>query len=213
MILCFVTVVAVAVALDSLIKATVESVGPKMTRTEFTLDEVDIRLLSGYGKLSGLLIGNPEGYSSDFAIKIDEALLDLHPGTLWNDKLVVESIQVISPEIIFEGGATNNNLREIVRNIEEFVGSPDEREQLDRRLQVNHFLLSEAKVHLRLPLFGKRNLTLTAPEIELHNLGTGPDGITSAELTEMIIGRISEEVSGMMTSALRELGRSPENLQ
>lgn len=212
-ILCFVTVVAVAVALDSLIKATVESVGPKMTRTEFTLDEVDIRLLSGYGKLSGLLIGNPEGYSSDFAIKIDEALLDLHPGTLWNDKLVVESIQVISPEIIFEGGATNNNLREIVRNIEEFVGSPDEREQLDRRLQVNHFLLSEAKVHLRLPLFGKRNLTLTAPEIELHNLGTGPDGITSAELTEMIIGRISEEVSGMMTSALRELGRSPENLQ
>ena len=117
-ILFFATVVAVAVALDSLIKTTVESVGPKMTRTEFTLDEVDIRLLNGYGKLSGLLIGNPEGYSSDFAIKIDEALLDLHPGTLWDDKLVVESIRVVSPEIIFEGGATNNNLREIIKNIE-----------------------------------------------------------------------------------------------
>jgi len=203
----FLTVVTVALLLDSFIKSTVESVGPKMTRTAFTLDQVDIRLLQGSGRLTGLLIGNPTNYSSTFAMKMDEALLDIHAGTFLDEKLVVESIKIAGPEITFEGSRTENNLKAIALNIGEFVGTWEERERLDRKLQVNHFLLSDAKVHLRLELFGKREITLKAPTIELHDLGMGPEGITSAELSELVIQQISDTVGGMIVTALAELGR------
>ena len=202
-----VCLVVAVLMIDLLIKKTVESVGPKMTGTTFTLDRVTVRMLKGSGKLTGLTIGNPKGYTSDFALKIDEALLDVHPGTVFKEKLVVDSIQVVGPEISFEGGQSENNLKEIGRNIAEFIGSMEEREKLDRRLQVNHFLLEDARVHLRINFLGKRTITLSAPRIELHDLGKGPEGLTSAELTELIIGKINETVGAMVAGAMADFRR------
>lgn len=192
--LLFIGIVTLAFALDSIIKRTVESVGPKMTGTDFTIEEVDIRLLSGFSRLKQLEIANPDGYTEPYAMRLEEAVLDIHAGTFGSDKLVIEKISVIGPEISFEGSSKSNNLQRIGENIAAFVGSRAERNDLDRRLQVDHFLLSNAKVHIRLAFLGHRPIRIVLPTVELRDLGKNEDGITSAELTERIVKAISAEI-------------------
>jgi len=196
----------VAMSLDLIVKSGVETVGPQMTRTTFTLEDVEISPFDGTGSITGLLIGNPDGYTSDFAVKMDRALIQIRPSSMWSEKLIIDSILVAAPEIAFEGGTSANNLGTILQNIKAYTGEKD-RDRSNRKLQVNHFRLSGAKVHLKLSIFGNRIITLAAPDIELHDLGTGPDGVTSAELTDLVVKRISSAVGTMITSSLAEIGR------
>lgn len=189
----------VALTLEWVIKSGVESVGPRMTQTAVTLESMEISPFSGTGSINGLHLGNPEGYTTEFAIKLDRALLHIDPTSLWSDKVIVETFQMDAPEITFEGNRSENNLGKILENVADYVGELSEH-QFTGKLQVNHFRLSGGKVHLRLSMFGKQTITLSAPEIELRDLGTGPDGITSTELTQLIIKKISSKL-GMLTTA------------
>src|SRR5579864_2104169 len=80
--------------LDGAVKRGVETVGPKLTKVDVKLDGVHLSLLSGSGKLKGLVVGNPEGYKTPHAISVGTASLVLKPSTLFADKLVITSINV-----------------------------------------------------------------------------------------------------------------------
>src|SRR2546430_1182025 len=62
--------IAVHFFLDDAIKRGVETIGPKLAKVEIKLDAVHLSLLSGSGKLNGLVIGNPEGFNSPPAISV-----------------------------------------------------------------------------------------------------------------------------------------------
>ena len=64
---------AVHFFLDGAVKRGVESVGSKMAKVDVKLDGVHISLLSGSGKINGLVIGNQEGYKAPHAISVGTA--------------------------------------------------------------------------------------------------------------------------------------------
>ena len=75
-----VVVVAVIVALfhsGDVIKAAVEEMGPKLTKAEVKLDKADLSITSGEAALSGLLIGNPPGFTTPHAFKLDNISVKL----------------------------------------------------------------------------------------------------------------------------------------
>lgn len=201
--LILVAALIVLLALDRIVKSGIESMGPEMTRTTVTLESMEIRPWSGSGSIGGLRLGNPEGYNGDFAIKMERALLHISPTSLLSDKVVVETFQLDDPEIIVEGNYGENNLGTILQNVTDYVGELT-KNQFTGKLQVNHFRLSGGKVHLRLSMFGNQNITISAPEIELRDLGTGPDGITTAELTQLVIQKISSKLGILATAAIGE---------
>jgi len=86
-----VVVLAIHFFLDGAIKKGVETVGPKMTKVDVKLDAVHISLLSGAGKINGLVIGNPDGYKSPHAISVGTAALSLKPTSLLGDKVIIQS--------------------------------------------------------------------------------------------------------------------------
>src|SRR6266853_1661874 len=88
--------------LDSAIKRAVETIGPDLTKVQVKVDAVNLILLSGSGKISGLMIGNPEGYKSPSAIRAGEVSVAIQPASLLGDKIIVESINVQAPEGTFE---------------------------------------------------------------------------------------------------------------
>jgi hypothetical protein len=53
---------------------------------------------------------------------------------------------------------------------------------------------------------------LTLPPIELTGLGTGPDGITAAELTKKVISAIEQASVKAVSSNVGNLGNAAENL-
>src|SRR5215468_317578 len=108
--------------LDSAIKKGVETFGPQITKVSVKLDSVSLSLLSGSGKIKGLIVGNPEGFKSPSAIQVGNASLALQPGSVLGDKVIIKSIAVHAPEITFETDLKQNNLSKIVANLQATTG-------------------------------------------------------------------------------------------
>src|SRR5579871_6000224 len=94
-------VLAVGLFLDGAVKRGIETVGPMLTQVEVKLDSASISLLSGSGKLKGLLVGNPTGYKTPSAIQVGDATLAIQPGSIFSSKVIIHSINVQAPEITF----------------------------------------------------------------------------------------------------------------
>lgn len=214
--------------LDSAVKRGVETVGPKLTKTDVKLGGVNISLISGSGKLKGLVIGNPEGYKTAQAISVGNASLELKPGTVFSDKLVITSINVQSPEITFEGSikglGIKDNLQQILDNVNGSTSgskgtnvsvsgaTPKEEKKANKKLEVDDFQITGAKLDASINGMEGKTLTLTLPTIQLTNLGTGPDGITVAELTKKVIAAIKDAAEKEVASNAGNLTKGAENL-
>jgi uncharacterized protein involved in outer membrane biogenesis len=207
--------------LDSAVKKGVETVGPKLTKVDVKLDGVHISLLSGSGKLKGLVVGNPDPYKSPHSISVGTAALELKPSSLLADKLIIKSINVEAPEITFEGGLGGNNLKKLLANLNESTtgpggtnvpnATPKEQKKANKKLEVDEFKITGAKLTANITDLNK-TITIPLPTIELSHLGTGPDGITVAELTKKVIAAIETESLKAVSSSATDLGKAAENL-
>jgi len=222
--LVIVVALALHLFLDSAVKRGVETIGPKMTKVDVKLDGVHISLLGGEGSLKGLVVGNPAGYKTPHAISVGKAGLALKPGSLLGDKIIIKSINIESPEITLEGGLTDNNLKKIQANLNETTSgprgtniagaTPKEEKKASRKLEVDDFQITNAKLdaHVTLPGIGSKTLTLTLKPIHLQNLGTGPEGITAPELTKQVLDVIEKQALEAVTSEAGNLGNVVNSL-
>jgi hypothetical protein len=212
-VLVVIAVVVVILSLNTTIKRGVETVGPKLTKTSVNLDNVSLSLLSGSGQIHGLVVGNPEGFKSPHAISVGSATLALKPGSLLSDKVVINKIEVVAPEITFEGGLSGNNLSKLLDNVNQATGgggggtnapAPSE-EKAAKKLQVDDFAISGAKVHVNLTDLNKSGV-VSIPDIHLKDLGTGPEGITAGELTKRVLHEVERAAAKAAAGDLGKLG-------
>jgi hypothetical protein len=221
-VLIIVAALAVHFFLDSAVKRGIETVGPKMTKVDIKLDSVTLSLLSGSGKIKGLVVGNPEGYKTPHAINVGTASIALQPGSLLSDKLVIKSINLDAPEITFEGGLGGNNLSKILANVNESTSgpggtnvagaTPKEQKKASKKLEVDDFTITGAKLEANISELGGKTMTLPLPTIHLSNLGTGPEGITVTELTKQVISAIEKQSVETVTTESGNLGKAASNL-
>jgi len=201
--------------LDQIVKTGVEKVAPTITKTTVTLGGVHISVLTGSVGVKDLIVGNPEGYQTPQAISVGKAAVSVSPGSLLADKIVVRSIEVDSPEVTFEGSPFgDNNLKKIMANVNSGAaatdqsaahattpaGQPAKSSGAAKKLEVDKFSITNIKVHASV---GGKVFTLPIPDIQFTDLGTGPDGITAADLTKKVLQEIS-------TDTIKAVGENAE---
>jgi hypothetical protein len=183
-------------------------------------------LFTGSASVKGLVVGNPEGYQAPQAISIGLAEVGVNPFSVLSDKIVVRSVRVESPEITFEGGLGGDNLSKIMDNVNAVAkagGPPSANTNAiaraggkpGKKIEVDDFLITGAKVHGTLALFGGKNVTipfLTLPDIHLTNLGKGGDGLTPTDLTHAVLKAIITAAVKAVSDASLSLGKGGENL-
>jgi hypothetical protein len=195
--------------LGTAIKRGIETVGPKITKTDVKLNSVTLSLLSGSGKIKGFVLGNPQGFKTPAAISVGIANLSVEPRSLFDDKVVIRDITVEGPEITFETDLSAVNLKKILSNVEETAGGSDKASSSDtnqpaapkqseaggKKLEVDNFLIKNAKVHVSVnaPVIGQQTANVSIPEIRLINMGTNADGITAAELCKEVLKVVVEK--------------------
>src|SRR5712671_845570 len=91
-VLVLLAVLATHLFLDTAIKKGIETVGPKITKTDVRLNSVTLSLLSGSGKIKGFVLGNPQGFKTPAAISVGIANLTIEPRSLLDDKVVIHDI-------------------------------------------------------------------------------------------------------------------------
>jgi uncharacterized protein involved in outer membrane biogenesis len=220
-ILVVVAILGIRFFLDAAVKKGVETVGPMLTKVDVKLGSANISMLSGSGKLSGLVVGNPEGYKTPSAISVGSASLSLEPSSLFSDKIVIHSINVQAPEITFESDLKRSNLKKILANIEETTGgsgkdktpaSTQAEKKANKKLQVDEFVISGAKVQVSIAGLVGQTATVQIPEIRLSGLGTGPEGITVAELSKRVLKAVLDSSVQAAGPALADLGKNVSDL-
>lgn len=194
-------VLGIGYFLDSIVKKGVETVGPQVTKVDVKLAGVNLSVLSGSGTLKGFVLGNPPGYKSPHALSVGSTSVSVSPGSILSDKVVVKSIRIESPEINYEGDVLTDNLRAILDNITASSGSasstnttPADDSGPGKKFQVDEFIITGAKVNVLLKGIVKADEQVTLPDIHLKNLGQGPEGITSAELSKVALRELREAV-------------------
>jgi len=207
-----VTVIVVGFFLGDIVKAGMETVGPKVTQTSLTVGSVHVGILTGSAGVNNLALGNPDEYKTKApnAITLGKAAVSVAPFSVLSDKIVIKSIEVRNAEITFEGNPLGaNNLKKIQANVNAFTGGAEAKpadantpakQKPAKKLEVDDFLITGAKVHFN-------GVTLPLPPIHLTNLGTGPDGITPAALVKDVLDEITTATGKVVLESLNKLGK------
>jgi hypothetical protein len=225
-VLIVVAVIVVALCLDGIVKKGVEVVGPQITKVSVNVDAIHIGLFTGSASVKGLVVGNPDGYKEAQAISVGLAEVGVNPFSILTDKIVVRSVRVESPEITFEGGLGGNNLSKIMDNVNGVAkaGGPPAAntnvtattgQKPGKKIEVDDFLITGAKVHGTLVLFAGKQVTIpsvTLPDIHLTNLGKGSDGLTPTDLTHAVLKAIITATVKAVSDTTLSLGNGGENL-
>jgi uncharacterized protein involved in outer membrane biogenesis len=206
-----VAVVAVTLSLGSIMKKGVETVGPLLTKTEMKLDSASLSLLSGSGSLKGFFVGNPEGYKTPSAVQVGAVSLGVKPMSVFSDKVHVTHVRVAAPQITFEGSLGGNNLSKILENVQAATGAGAGRDKKDegasRKMQVDEFVIQGGKIQVSATVLGGKVLTLPLADIQLKDLGQGPEGITAAELTQRILSEVTANTLKAVQQGLSDVGK------
>lgn len=180
--------IAISFTIDSIVKSGIEEIGTEMTGTQVSVGSVSISPFSGSGTISGFRVANPEGYSQDNAVNIDNFSIKLEPFTLFSDEIIINQINITDASVYVEQKLPENNIREIMDHINSV---PDE-EASDARLIIERFVLDNGTASLYTEVGGERSARVEISRIELQDLGRASGQQTAAA----VIQQVAEEVAG-----------------
>lgn len=219
-VLAIVAAIIIGVYLGQIVKKAVNTYGPQLTQTTVNVDTVTLSLLTGSASLKGLVIGNPQGYKSPNAIAVGKVAVGVDPTSVFANKVVVRSIRLESPDINFEGGLSGNNLSKILANINSSSSQSGPvstnaatAPASQKKLEVDDILISGAKADVLITSPVQREVNVTLPDIHLTNLGTGPDGITGADLTRQVLNAIISKTLETVASQALNLDQNAATLK
>jgi hypothetical protein len=196
-----------------IIESAVNTYGPDLTKTEVRLDDVSVSLLSGTARLSGFLLGSPDGFDAPHVMQVGAITMSIDKGSLTEDMIVVDEIVIEQPEIVYERSGGRDNFTAILANIEQSLGleraaEPVE-EQSPRTMLVRRFAVKDGKVKLAMSLGKDMTISVPLPDIEMENIGgeKASPGEVSRELLSSIYKQISTpDVMGALNSGLKNIG-------
>jgi uncharacterized protein involved in outer membrane biogenesis len=196
-----------------IIKTAVNTYGPGITKTELRLDDVGISLFSGAVKLKGFLLGNPKGFTSPDALKVKSIYVNVDEKSLMKDPIVVDKIEIDSPEITYEKTSGTDNFMTIMENVKKSVASKEKSKEGEkgRNLLIKDFVLKDGKVNLVAAFLGGKSVGVTLPDIHLSNIGGRKDGVSPAKASEAILAALYEKITSSAVTAslnneLKKLG-------
>jgi hypothetical protein len=200
-----VLVVVVAViwllgSLDKIVEDQIEIIGTELTGVPVRVGSVGIEMKNGAGQISGLRIGNPDGYTAANAFDMRLLRLDIDLKSLGKQPLVLDELTIDSPVVNMEinqrGGS---NLKEILDNVSKNSQQADAKAETEDsgepiRIAIRRLLIKGVTFTESNPLEEREPRTGTLPVIEKTNVG-GSNGATPAELGSLIIGELGGQIA------------------
>ncbi|MDT8390251.1 MAG: hypothetical protein RRC34_07060 [Lentisphaeria bacterium] len=202
-----IAVVAVFAGLNSMIKAGVETIGPKVVKAPVTLGKVSLSPFSGNGEINDFIVGNPNGFTSDSSFELGTVKLDIELSSLMSDTVVINEITVDGPKITYERALKTSNLKTILDNVKAFAGGGDdtteepektpEKPTSDKPAKtfiIRKIALTNTSARVTTTLLKDASATLTIPDILLTDIGVEKGGATSAEVVQEILKQVLSSV-------------------
>ena len=204
--------IIVLLSLSFIIKNGIQHVGPIITGVPMSVKYVAFNPFEGAMTIKDLIVGNPQGYSSPYAVKLGHFHLDIGMKSLFSKKVLIERIEVKGVELNYETSLLlKNNIQEIQDNVNKLAGenqkqekAPENKDQKQEKapgqkpLQIDYLELRDITVWVIMKGTPAKAPLIVAP-IVMTQLGTGEDGITSVMV-------INDVLVSMITSVTKLIG-------
>lgn len=151
-------------SLDRIVKSKIESTTAELLETSVSVGEVSVSILDGSGTINNIVIQNPQSFSDNPAVKLQQVSLKLDLSTLLSDVIVVEEILIRKPELYFEQKMRGNNLQTLIDNMS--AGSSS-----GIRVVVDYLLVENGRVTLTTDIGGRKSAKAEFSQFEIEDIG------------------------------------------
>lgn len=190
--------------MGSIVKAGVTTFGPKLTQTKVELTGATISPLTGSGTLRGFTVGNPAGWSEANAFSLGKVHVDVEPFSIFGDHIVINEIIIDGPEFLYETRFVSSNIKDLLKNIEEFTGKDTAtKDGKPIKFVVKKFRLTNGKAKLGV---GPAAIPVPLLPISIDDLGVKEGGITPDQLATAVMRSILTDIVGATAKAALQVG-------
>lgn len=204
-------VVVLMLSLGQIIKAGVNTAGPKLAGVPVHLEKVVVNPLTGLVRIKGLVIGNPEGFNTPSAMELNDFRLNIKLSSLsslFSKAIVIEEILIDAPQITYEKGLKSSNLSTLQANLAPAKtetpapeAAPEKKKGAAKKVIIDDFQLNGAKVNVTITALGGKKMTLPLPDIQMKDIGRNSGGANPAEVISEVFDSISKAVVEAVASA------------
>jgi hypothetical protein len=136
-------------------------------------------------------------------MKVGSVLVNVDEKSLTKNTIVIDRIEVISPEITYEKKENTDNFNTILKNIaktsssEKGAKKESEKKGPEKKLIIRDFIVKEGKVNLELSVYGlgNENISTPLPNIHLKDIGKNKNGASPAEAFKEVFAALYGEVT------------------
>ena len=195
--------------LDEIVRRSMETVGTDATQAPVAVNEVQIGLTDGSGRIAGITVGSPAGFEAPHAIKLDEAKLSIDTDSLGKDVIVIREVLVSGPDVVYEMSKPGaGNLDTIQENIDAYVkslgggsggsegggegGGGTETAGGGQKLIIEKLSFGGGRIAARASFLDKE-ASVELPPFEMTDIGKDQGGATGAEIGAEVLKRLVKE--------------------
>ncbi len=205
--------VVVYLSFGAIVKKGAEAMGPRVLGAPVHIEEVDFSLFRGSLDLRGLMVGNPGGFNTESAFRLDRVQVKLDPMSVLGNTVHIEKVLIEGPEVTYEMGLKGSNIGAIKKNVEAFVGGPSEagpespgpapsaaKSGTGKKVIIDDFRFAGGKVNLSATFLQGSKAVIPLPEIHLTDIGKDSGGKSIgeavADITKAVTDAIARAASG-----------------
>ncbi|UUX48798.1 hypothetical protein NUH88_15465 [Nisaea acidiphila] len=206
--------------LDGIVKGVIESQGTEVAGVPVSVSGVEIKPFDGRGAISGLKVGNPDGFKSDSAVELGGISVAIDTASVTEPVIVIREISVDRPKVTYELAPGGNNIDAIRSNVEKSAGDgsggtvePGESEAAGQKLVIELLTIRGGIVRVAAStgLLGDQEIEGTLPDITLRDIGKDSGGATPEQIAEKVMAALTAAAS--QTAGDLGVGKTLEGLK
>jgi hypothetical protein len=199
----------------ALLERAIETYGSRYLQAPVTVSGVNVSLADGSAGISGLEIGNPEGFSGPPAFRLTDISVALDTGQLSSELVVLKSVTVDGAQVAALVQGRDTNLQKLMDNLNQEIGASEQAEETgtesEVKLIIDRFSFTNASASVDSDLLGKGQVDI--PDVNLTDIGRKTDGATVGEALKQILEPIYRAVSRKMVEEGVDLEGARDKLE
>jgi len=194
---------------DRLIRSAIETYGSEMTQATVKVESV--KFSGDQIVIRGLMVGNPKGFKTAHAFKVDQIDVALDLATFTQDVIRVHHVRIDAPDVIYEKGDAMTNFDAIQKNVAAYAAdvsarlpisdasktehSPKTDAGKGKRLIVDDLSIRQIHAQASAAFMNGKTIALTVPDLQVSHIGQAKGGIPPGELGQEIVNLLRQRLS------------------
>ncbi|NKB36701.1 MAG: AsmA family protein [Gammaproteobacteria bacterium] len=190
-------------SVDELTELAIESIGTKKLDADVQLGNLSFDIAGAQVTLEHLSVGNPPGFTSDYAMKFEHIVVSLNPGSIGEGQLLISKIEVSNPEIVYEFSKSGSNIEQLIENASASMDTRKNENDANSRdfIGIDNLVIHTGEVRVEHQRLKGKSLSFELPHIDLKGMTNLNRNSNSESLGEELLVNIKTEIGVAIASA------------